>query len=790
MLKVLNENLQMKKKIALIIFLLYAFFIKAQDYTALWEGHFSYLEIKDIVQGNNKVFAASENAIFSYDVNTFQVEKISTVNGLSGELISTIYYSENFKQLFIGYENGLIEIFLEDTEEVITVVDIVDKQTISPDDKIINHFNEYNGSVYIAAGFGISVYDLARLEFGDTYYIGNGGVQINVSQTAVFGDYIYAACKDNGGVRRGLLSSSNLIDFQEWTQIVSGNFLGIQANADKLYCTSTNNRIYEVNGTTLNQLFVYASVPLDLKSSNENLVVTTQNSVFVYDNNFNILENPIVVSEFDTEFTAATTTNEGIYIGTKNFGILKTTIGNPSVFQEIHPKGPLRNNTFSIQSSLGHLWATYGDYTLYYNPGPTRKYGVSHLYEDAWTNIPYDSVFGLRNLNAIAINPINPNQVFISSFQDGMLEINNDEPTMRYDQANSGLESLILAGAPNFISLRLSGIVFDSNGLLWSITSLIQKPLKSYDPSTNQWESYDFTALIPDPIFDNLGFKELILAPSGTIFIGGFSQSVIGFNKNNGNPLLKNINEDEGNLPSKSVRAIALDKRNQLWIGTDLGLRVLYNTSNFFTDDNVTTEPIIILEDGIPKELLEEQFISDIKVDGSNNKWVATIGSGLFYLSSDGQQTIYHFTKDNSPLPSNNINDLSIDNGVVHIATDRGLLSFKSGGSSPTDELNEAYIYPNPVRPTFNAIADKIKIKGITDNVNIKIVDIEGNLVAEAQSRNNLRYLGFNLEIDGGTAYWNGKNLANNAVASGVYLVMLSDLDTFETKVLKLMIVR
>ena len=78
----------------------------------------------------------------------------------------------------------------------------------------------------------------------------------------------------------------------------------------------------------------------------------------------------------------------------------------------------------------------------------------------------------------------------------------------------------------------------------------------------------------------------------------------------------------------------------------------------------------------------------------------------------------------------------------------------------------------------------------ISENVNIKITDIEGNLVAEAQSNTNLRYQGYNLEIDGGTAYWNGRNLANNAVASGVYLIMLSDLDTFETRVLKLMVVR
>ncbi len=781
----------MKKKSAiLIIVVLCSVFIRAQDFTALWEGHFSYLNVTDVVKGNNKIYAASENAIFSYDLSSSEIEKISTVNGLSGEIISTIYYSENFNQLIIGCENGLIEVFLVDTGEVITVVDIIDKQTIPPDDKRINHFNEYNGNVYISSDFGISVYDLSRLEFGDTYFIGNGGSQIRVSQTAIFEDYIYAACQDNGGIRRGLLSSPNLIDFQEWTQITSGNYLGIEAFSNKLYCTSINNRIFEINNTILNQLFIYPSRTLDLKSTPDNLIVTTQDQVYVYDANFNVLANPIATSEFDAKFTTAITTNEGIYIGTEGFGVLRTTAVNTSVFEEIHPDGPLRNNTFSVEAGFGNLWATYGDYSFDYDPSPLRKYGVSHFQNEQWTNIPYGSVFNSRNLNAISINPLNSRQVFISSFQDGLLEINDNEPTIRHDQTNSGLESLFLPNSPNFISVRVSGTTFDNNGLLWSITSLIQKPLKSYDPSTNQWRSYDFSELISKPITDNLGFKDIVIEPSSIVFVSSFSFGVIGFDPQNGS--IKNISDGGGNLPVKFTRAIALDKRNRLWIGTHNGLRVLFNTANFFSDENVTTEPIIILEDGIPKELLEEQFISDIKVDGSNNKWVATIGAGLFYFSSDGQQTIFHFTKDNSPLPSNTINDVSIDtnNGLVYIATDRGLLSFKSGGSSPKDELSDAYIYPNPVRPAFDAISKKIKIKGITDNVNIKITDIEGNLVAEAQSRNNLRYRGYNLEIDGGTAFWNGKNLANNKVSSGVYLIMLSDLDTFETKVLKLMIVR
>jgi hypothetical protein len=34
--------------------------------------------------------------------------------------------------------------------------------------------------------------------------------------------------------------------------------------------------------------------------------------------------------------------------------------------------------------------------------------------------------------------------------------------------------------------------------------------------------------------------------------------------------------------------------------------------------------PIIILEDNLAQELLFEQFITDIAVDGANNKWIGT----------------------------------------------------------------------------------------------------------------------------------------------------------------------
>lgn len=778
-------------------FFIIAFFLAfsplswSQDNDSFWVGHFSYLDIKEVVDGGSKLYAASENAIFSYDPLTNELSTITTVNGLSGELISTLHYSNQYELLLIGYKNGLIEVYNEINQELLKVIDIVAKTTIPSSQKQINHFNENGEDVYIATDYGISVYNLNNLEFGDTYYIGTNGSQIKINQTAIFNNEIYAACGSNEGIKKASLSNPSLINFQFWTTLITGNFTNIAAINTQLYTVNSNSRIFEISGTNFNPLFVYPQVVSELKISDNGLLVTTPSKVYQYSVGFNLTSVYTTNLEFETNFTTALSIDGVIYIGTTDYGVLKSKAMSVSEYDEIHPQGPLLNSAFSLKYGYNNLWVTFGAYSSNFNPYPLNKRGISRLRNAEWDNISYDSIqqtieSDVYVLNEISIDPLDPNHVFVSSFHSGLLDVKIDESIELLDQSNSGLESI----ASN-VTVRISGTTFDNDANLWVLNSIIQKPLKKLNPTTNQWTSYDFSSIITDPMTDENGFSELVIGPDGTKWIGGLKKGLIGFNENGMN--LKNINDnDVANLPSTAVKALALDKNNVLWIGTYKGLRVLYNTSSFFTEEIVRTEPIIILEDGLPQELLAQQFISDIIVDGSNNKWISTADAGVFYVSSDGLNTIHHFTKDNSPLPSNGVNAMALDseNGVVYFGTNRGLVSFATGGSRTMETLEDIYVYPNPVRPGFNMAEDKIKIKNISENVNIKITDIEGNLVAEAQSNVNLRYKNYNLEIDGGTAYWNGKNLANNTVASGVYLVLFSDFDTLETKVSKIMIIR
>ena len=773
----------------------------AQDFSTLWQAHFSYNDIVDVVSGNNKIYAAAQNAVFEYDALTEEINTITTVEGLSGEQITTFLYSAEFQYLVIGYETGLIEVYSETDNSVLTVVDILEKENITPANKSINHFYEHEGLVYISTDYGISVYDLAELEFGDTYFLGNGGSQIRVNQVTVLNNEIFAACSSSNGLKKADLSNPNLIDFAQWQTIIGGNFVNINTVGNQAYAVRANRAFFEITNTNFTQLFVLPLTPTDTEVSEGNLVVSNINTIQVYDENAQLIESYISSEDYDTRFTSSVLLNNEVYIGTEDFGVLKTSILDGLIYTEVKPNGPLLNEIFRLNAESGVVWASFGDYTESFDPAPSRARGLSYYKEDVWESIPFDSLFGARNLSEISVNPFNPNQVFVSSFLNGILEINDFQPTILYNQDNSGLESLIIPNAPQVVSIRVSASTFDRNGVLWSMTARAPNPLKAYDPISGSWQGYDFSSIIEDTLLDEFGFFDIAIDNNGTKWIGGYSNGLYAYNENLANPL-KNITSEDQNLPFPRVTALEIDNRNQLWVGTFSGLRVLFNTSGFFDDPNPTLNSIIILEDGIAQELLESQTISDIEVDGSNNKWIGTVDSGVFYFSPDGQNTIYHFTKDNSPLPSNRITDISLDtnNGIVYIATTKGMLSFRAGGSKPEDTLENAFVYPNPVRPEYdvlgfsdlNDINKGVKISGLTENVNIKITDIEGNLVAEAQSNINLRSssANYNFAIDGGTAVWNGKNLANSIVRTGVYLIMISDLDSFETKVLKVLIVR
>ena len=765
------NSFQMKKCFFLVLFLFFQICF-SQPFQN-WKGYFSYNKIKGISESSTKIYAAAENALFTKNLATNDIKTINTIDGLSGQTISAVYHSDTFNKTIVGYEDGLMIVINDADGSMLNVVDIINKN-IPANIKRVNHFMEYNGIVYVSCDFGIVQYKLATLEFGDTYFIGPAGLEIKVYQTTIFNGDIYAVTQYYG-IRKAAITNPNLNDYAQWQVFDSGFWNGLVTFNNQLIGLNTNNNVYKYNGSFFQQFGTIVQPGLDIRATPNYLIVTSLNSVFIYNTSLSqiIHAQSSQITSIPVTFSCATVANETIYIGTNENGIVSSPINSPANFEFIMPNGPTRNNIFSINSSSSNLWAVYGGHDVLYNPYtflPTglSQFGISKYNKTSgWLNIPYSDVLAAKALVRIAVNPNDEKQVYIGSYHNGLLKVENDVPTTLYNNTNSSL------GISVGEEVWVNSPTFDNSGNLWMTDSRVKNALNVLK-ANGTWQSFDMETILTD--YASNDFCKIAIDKSGTKWIATYKNGVVAYNETTN--IFKKISEgvDLGNLPSADIRAIAVDNRNQVWIGTIHGLRVLPSTASYNSGDQMKANAIIILEDGLAQELLYEQFITDIAVNGSNQKWIGTADSGVFLFSYNGQQTIYHFTKDNSPLPSNVINDIDINSttGEVFFATDRGMVSFQGTATKPAVNLDAVYIYPNPVRPEF---VGTVKIAGLISKANIKITDIEGNLVYETTS-------------EGGTIEWDTTAFGKYKVASGVYMIFIAAEDASETAVKKVMIIR
>jgi ligand-binding sensor domain-containing protein len=773
----------------LFVFLIFSTsLISAQvDYSDSWEDFFSYNNVKDFIKSENIMYALSDNAIFTYDFTTQEINKLSSVQGLSGETTSAIHYSTQSDRLVIGYKNGLVEVV--DSDGSITIsADILNFNQTG--EKSINDIYEYQGKLYLATSFAIIEYDIDQLEFGDTFFIGNNSTDVKINEIVVFDDFIYAATER--GIYTADINNANLIDFNNWNLIssVNNNYTNIIIFNSKIY-TTLNKKLYEVTET--NEIVLiddYSSPIVSLKGSSTNLSVVLNSSVNIYSTNFDLVLQNNADINFDYILNTAFAENNQLFLATKQFGILSSLISDDIIFQEIHPEGPVSNDVFSVTAKNNQLWVVYGGYTPTMAP-IQPKLGYSHYNGVSWFSEENDPDNSFPGFVDVTLDPNNENRAFISSFGStnqintyqtgGLFIIENDEITNFYNNLNSPLEDIYETNPSiNGVTVRISSSVFDNQRNLWIANIGLSNELKKF--SNGSWTEYDISSVKPNSSF---GLSEIITDRNNSIWMGTRGDGVIVFNQNGERIRSLTSLPTKGNLPNLRVISLASDSDNRIWIGTISGLVVFSNASGVFDADVVDAQPVIFEEDGIAKKLLGDQYISAIAVDGANNKWFGTSDGGVTYTNPNGQTTIANFSKENSPLPSDRITKISVDKefGKVFFATDKGIVAYNSNVAPFGETLGEVYAYPNPVRKFHSAVTiDGRNGTNLPKGINVKILDIAGNLVYETNVIEGQ-------ELQGGKVIWDKKNLAGNNVASGIYIVLLANEDASETSSTKIAII-
>ncbi len=385
---------------------------------------------------------------------------------------------------------------------------------------------------------------------------------------------------------------------------------------------------------------------------------------------------------------------------------------------------------------------------------------------DQWSSLNY---FDLNNSRDIINIAKFENKTYLASWYDGIVVLkdsefsSNDsmlifeeyETKYNYSNTNGVLDTTYYSNN----RIQISDLKFDDQANLWGINNQVEKPLFVKTPN-DEWFSFSMNQDIVGLYFDDLiitrdNKKWGIIARGNGIFVYDDKGTL----DNSLDDEYKLLNKQSGNgaLNSMQVEVLTEDLNGDIWVGTKEGVCVFYNPELVFTNYNFDAQQILIQQGDYGQYLLSSEQINSILVDGANRKWIGTNGAGLFLMSEDGTEEIHHFTVQNSPLFSNNIIALEINNktGEVYIGTDKGLLSYKSDATEGMSSQENIFIYPNPVRPSYKGL---VAIRGLYTGSKVKITDINGNLIYEDTAK-------------GGQVTWDGKDQNNSRVNTGVYLV-------------------
>lgn len=743
----------------------------------IWKGYFSYNEIRAIAHSSTKTYFATDNTVFVWDDQEETSETYNSINGFKAFDISAIAYSPNFNKILIGNTNGQIAIIDEVSGNVLYLNDIVNKNSIADNLKRINDIYVHENFAYVATDYGISAIRLNDNNFGDSYYIGDSGEYTKVLQITIINNFLYAITSDFG-IKRISLSNPNMIDFMQWQVYDASKWLSI-ANLDgslvgvkdDLTLSRFENDLPIAVGTVYGGFY-------KITAFNKELTVVTHESVRLYNQNLSFQFEYLFNNETG-RFNCALVKNGTFFLGTKEEGamIIDRTTDSQRI---ISPSGPYSNRTYKLFFDNNDFYVIFGGMTSDYVPVYTTLGISKYSTRSGWNYLKPSNLNNVRATNNLSINPRKKGHMFLSSFLEGMVDITVDSEnfsqstSVLYDYTNSPL-SYVLDGSLN--TTRVSGPVFDRNGTGWISNSWSNAPLKSFDLDGN-WRSYSFSqffAVSGNDEQEKEKFGVPVIDKNNTKWLATNNGGIIAFNETRNNKSLL-LTLGTGNLPSKHINTIAIDNNNQLWIGTLYGLRVLSSVDQFINSNELRTNSIIILQDGVAEELFYQQQILKITVDGANNKWVSVSGGGVFLVSPNGQETLYQFDMQNSPLPSNDVVDIAINGktGEVFFVTSKGIVSFLNFATEASEKLDNVKVFPNPVRPEYTG---EVKIAGLVDESNVKITDVAGNLVFEKKS-------------EGGTVLWDTYNFAGNKVVSGVYMIFIAAPDGGDTIVKKVMIVR
>ena len=750
-----------------------------------WRSHLAYHNATQCVAMSNKVYVVSDGSLYSYSPEDEFIECYDKTNLLSDQGIRYIAKDEQTNALLVIYNNANIDLIYPDGS-VTNIAAYANESTLDP---TINGVSLINGKAYLATNFGTTILDIAREEFENTYILGKkaySSVELAGTIYIATGEGIY-----QGDTRLNLLDATN------WTRLNNQVYEQLVPFDEQLMALKSKESVYSINLED-GSATLFRKGPWHFIAYTEaQFLMGNHTYVLLYET---LQSNPIqltfdgTVSSIAVDGNTYWTTN-----GTKGLNSHQYDAQSKQTTQVaslIIPNSPIRNYCEYMTFADDNRLLIAGGCINYF--GTTFYDGTLMMYEDGtWHSFEEEGITNrtaghYKNMTSIVQDPKDPNHHYASSYGQGIYEFRDMKFVKQYtDKEKPGFSDVVATPLESAVPstyeyTRISRLLYDKQGNLWITNSHAQSPVKVMKPDGTFISLYypelERLETVSDVLFDSNGWV-WVVSLQGPASL--FCIDTNGTLENTDDDRVKKFNEmivdqDGGSVEVYYINDIAEDHNGDIWVMTDKGPYVLYNTREVFNDNYHFTKIKVPRNDGTnyADYLLDGAYTTCIEIDAANRKWIGTLSNGLYLIGPDGLEEVHHFTKDNCPLPSNSIESLAMhhQSGELFIGTDKGLVSYVSNATRAEEIYDEGkvYAYPNPVTPDYDGL---ITIVGLKANSHIKIINTAGRLVAEGTSL-------------GGSFTWDGRTPQGQRVSTGIYYVMGSDEEGNEGIVTKVLFIK
>ncbi len=720
-----------------------------------WETHFSYNNATAIEDAGDMVYALSYGAVLAINKETEETTPLSKLTGLNGGGIVNICYNPDTRKTLLLYQNGLIDIIYPDGE-IKNMPDVLLSTVTNPGEFYSPY--SYGENIYICSSIGILRANMRRNEIAETYILYDDNKEVFPQYVCIVRDSIYAASQNK--VFAAPLTA-NLIDGASWEPVIT-----LTGDETIVAMSSYNNMLYlHIDNT----LYVHHDGLWEkLRPSEKWDKVYMHTTGLIGHTDMGIYR---ITTDSCEKLALSYTPNDIVRSGSDYWmAISEENIirWNPNETQVFSTNSPFENFTYRIRIFGDKIIILPGGY-LAANYG--RKGNVMICENKIWTNITYRDIFQVTGGNLYydfcdaAVDPFDASHMYIASFGFGIHEFRDNKYTqwiMPWSAPN-GLEPVI---DQEVGFTWVDGLQYDKDGNLWMLNNShsgvkVMMRNGTWVRISNR-ATQDLNRTKDLLIWNRNANIKIVTSARVTTGIGVFDDKGTIENSGDDQSVFYSsfIDQNGKQVQPQYIYSVCQMANGEIWVGTESGIIIIPNVSKLLQHDNHCKRIIIPRNDGtgLGDYLLGDETIYAITEDAAGRKWIGSATSGLYLVSDDGLEIFEHFTKNNSPLVSNEIYSLAIHptSGKVYIGTSLGLMSYQSDANAPQANLNSIYAYPNPVPRNYTGY---ISITGLMENTIVNITDEGGNLVCKTRS-------------NGGLAVWDGKDAYGRPVTPGIYTAL------------------